>query len=366
MKKIKERTLSPRQAYEKFVPYDKENPTDPQSKELLVTLTLPTHRISPDYKKDALELKNLVVQAEKELLQQMEKKKVPAYMESIKKAQEWVDHSHNLAGMVLYADGNTCNVVKLPVSLNPEVIIGPYYDIRPLLRARQQVNNYYILTISRQKIRLLEALNDRILMEFEDEYFPWENVSYYTDNPIELAQDDFTERLIQEFFNTADKNFRPYLLANPLPVVLAGDIKNISRYRKIMDNDCTVIGSVYGNYDHTPCHELVKETWPIIQKYMQESEEECTSYIEQARSAGLLTTDINEIFKMAEEGNADTLYLGNDLSLKGDKIDKDPDLSQREGEEPLVELVHLIHEKGGTLIFWTIICCKKISREWHW
>ncbi|MCD8261152.1 MAG: hypothetical protein LUD15_06400 [Bacteroides sp.] len=253
--------------------------------------------------------------------------------------------------MVLYADSKSCNVVKLPVPLEPEVIAGPYYDIRPLLKARQQVNNYYILTISRHKIRLLEALNNRILMEFEDEYFPWENVSYYTDDPIELAQNDFTDRLIQEFFNTADKNFHPYLLVNPLPVVLAGDIKNIPHYRKIMDNDCTVIGSVYGNYNHTPCHELVKETWPLIQKYMQESEEECTRYMEQAQSAELLTTDINEIFKMAEEGNADTLYLGTNLSLKGYKIDKAPDLSQPEGEEPLVELVHWIHEKGGTLIF---------------
>ncbi|MCD8261151.1 MAG: hypothetical protein LUD15_06395 [Bacteroides sp.] len=86
MKTVKESTLSPREAYEKFVSYDKEENTRAENRELLVTITLPTHHVFPDYKIDPIELKNLVNHTEKELLRFIEKKKVPVYMESIKKS----------------------------------------------------------------------------------------------------------------------------------------------------------------------------------------------------------------------------------------------------------------------------------------
>ncbi len=354
MKKNKVVNLTPEEAYTRYVE-ERSNPAaqDP----FIVTLTLPTHRISPDYKQDALNLKNLIKQAEQELQDKVDKKALSAVVDQLKAVQEQIDHSHNLQGLVVYAGKECCSVVKLPVTLQPEVIIGRYYDIRPLLRARQQANNYYIITISREKIRLIEAANEQVILEFKDENFPFENTEYYTDSPIKLAQDDFTDRLIQEFFNQADKRFKYYLNENPLPVVLAGDVKNIPHYIKQMDNRCTYIGSIHGNYDTMPLHLLVGEAYPVVRDYIRSAENECVGYLEGSKSAALLTTDVNEIFRLTAEGNIDMLFMGKTFSLKGEPVQEVPGEKgsgtpeDLHGNEPAADLVNLAVTYGGTVVF---------------
>ena len=105
---------------------------------LSVTITMPTQRTAPDTRYDALLLKNLITKAEEKLHDILDKRQYPIYQENLKEGQESVDHSHNLDSLVLYANEHFVSVVKLPIPLKEEVIIGTNFDIRPLIKTEQQ------------------------------------------------------------------------------------------------------------------------------------------------------------------------------------------------------------------------------------
>lgn len=343
--------LSFKEAYERFI-----TQSDSNTDNLKITITIPTHRTAPDYKQDSLQLKNQITEVERKLHELLDKRAVTPLMDKIKDAERYIDYSHNLDGLVIYADQESVSVIILPIELKPTSMVGEFFDVRPLYMTRQQLRTYYILTVSQQKIRLMKARNDTLLIEYDDENFPYDNTEYYTTDATKIAQDTFVENLTKEFYNVADKNFQFYTASEYLPTILAGDEKSISYYREMMDDDSMLIYCLEGNYDNTPTHEILKETYPLIEKYIENKQKEFMDNIDEAQSAHLATFDVNDIFRRAMEGNAKTLYIGENLSLKG-KIDNEVLLIDKEGEdypdskELLSYIIDMVQKNGGNIIF---------------
>lgn len=321
-----------------------------------VTITIPTHRTAPDSMQDPILLKNQISEATGKLSEKYDKKLVAGILDNMQQAEKAIDHSHNLEGLILYANKDFAAVVKVPAELMPGITVGSYFDVRPLYKAQQQLNNYYILTISQQKIRLINALNDLVLLEYQDENFPFANTSYFTTDAIKLAQDVFMENQIKEYFNDADKLFKYYQAANKLPIILAGDVKSTSYYQKEMDDDSMVIKYLPGNYDHVPTHEIAKAAYPLLEEYRNEKQKSNLSKIEGGRSGKRLTSDFNEIYTAAIQGNADTLYLSDNFTLKGKIEDEQLIIDKTETDNPesedlTINILEKVQETGGNIIF---------------
>ena len=317
---------------------------------------MPTHHTKPDYEMDPILLKNLITETEKELFTILDKRKAAVYMENIKEAQQAIDYSLNMDSLVLYANEHFASVVKLPVNLPAEITIGNNFDLRPLYKTRQQNRRYYILTISRNVIRLIEAFNEKIINEVNNNDFPFVNRDYYVDEAAELAQDSFIDNQIKEYFNDADKRFQKYYNDRPLPVILAGDIKTTSYYEEQMDRECMIIAKVSGSFDKMPFHEIISAVHPEVEKYREENQKEYFSKLDTADSAYLLSTDLNEIYKSAVEGAADTLYVGESFSLNGTIKDDSLEITEREPgnlnrNDLLSELIKIVGNNGGNTIF---------------
>lgn len=319
-----------------------------------ISISMPTHRTTPDYKKDTLQLKILSTDAIKKLSGMIHKKEVMTVIENLKELESKIDYSQNLDGLVLFINKNSASAITLPVALKPEFIVDNLYDIRPLYKGIQQIKRYYILTVSQRKIRLIEAINKLPFMEFHDENFPFENIDYYTDEPKELAQDSFVENLMKEFFSVTDKRLRPYLKANPIPVIIAGDMKTTAYFRKMMDDDSLVVDILPGNYDNASLHEVVNASYPLIKKYIKNKDNEYLSAIKDAQNKNILSTDFGDIYKNAVDGNAETLYIENDFSLTGKitnnylelGLSDDPD-----NKELSLDIINKIRNCNGNIIF---------------
>lgn len=321
--------------------------------DICVSITLPTNHIAPDFKQDVIQLKNLITLTEKELYSLYDKRLAGTIVENIKEAQESIDHSHDLNSMVLYANEAFSSVVKLPVDLESEVIIGRNFDTRPLYKAKQQNRRYYILSISRQQIRLIEALNDKLVEEYDNDDFPFINDSFHITLLVERTQDIFTDNQTREFFNVADKRLRKYLLRNPLPLILQGDVKSVAYFRGMMDKDQLVISHSGGNFGSYTAREIVESVRPVIESFRQEKQNEYLSKIDNA--AGLLTSDLNELFRLSCEGIIDSLYVGNGCSLSGKISRKGVQIEHPEGivrtDDLLLKLIKNVHDNGGSVIF---------------
>lgn len=322
--------------------------------DLSVSIVIPTHRTRPDSEIDAILLKNKIEEAERMLYSQLDKRKAEVVVENIKEAQDAIDYSLNLDSLVLYANEHFASVVRLPVELEEEVLIAQEFDLRPLYKTRQQNRRYYILTISRNVVRLMEAFNDKLVKEIKNEDFPFEN-DYYTTDPKKLAQDVFIDNQEKEFYNTVDKLFQKYYNENPLPVILAGDVKTLAYYEEQMDEDCMIITRIHGNFDKMSYPEIMKAVEPEVVKYREEQQQIYVQQMDEAISAGHLVTDVNDMYKAAAEGAADTLYIGDTYSL--DKISSgqitlvDENNYEMKASEFLPALMKVVRDSGGNVLF---------------
>lgn len=283
-----------------------------------VTIVIPTHRVRPDADKDAVVLKNRVDTAEKDLMAMMEKRTVWPIAENLREAEAAISHSNNLDSLVVYANEHFSSVVKLPIYLPEQTTIGKYFDLRPLYKTMQQNRRYYVITVSRNKIRLIEAFNDRAVTEIETGDFPFEKSPFYTLSPDKTTVEGYEENMEKEFYNDADKSFKAFYNENPMPVILAGHIKSVAYYEQQMDNSGVVIGRVTGSFDTAPLHEIMPLVAPEVNEYRETTMKEYLTAIDTARSAKLLTTDLRQMLEKSRDGQTDTLYVGNDFNLRAD------------------------------------------------
>jgi len=316
-----------------------------------VTILLSTHRTHPDNKQDPINLKKLVAEAETRLYEAFDKRDVWPVLDKIKAAETDINHDYNLDSLTIFANTDGVQVIKLPIPATDRVVISDRFEVRPLLKALQQQEHYYILTIARQKIRLLEAYNDTLVREIHNDDFPFSN-EYYTKDPMKLQQDSIVDDLLKEYFNVADKQFKKYYHENPLPVVLLGDTKSIAYYQEQMDIKNIVIATAAGSYDDTSSHEILKVTFPLVQQYIADKQMAALDAIGQAQSKQRLLVDLGDIYRAAEAGAADTLYLEKTYFYHGTIEDGTVATSDQPGAADVsLIIIDSVLQKGGKVIF---------------
>jgi len=322
-----------------------------------VTVLISTHRTFPDNKRDSINLKNLVTAAEKQLYELYDKRAVWPILEKIKELETGIDHRYNLDSLVLYASENFGRVYNLPVSTTDRIIIGKRFEIRPLLKALQDVTHYYAISVSRQKIRLLEADNETLIREIHNSDFPFQNTTYYTTDPMKLKQDAVMDDLIKEYFNVADKRFKKYYYENPLPVVLMGDTKMLAFYQEQMDIKDIVIGTVNGSFDDTTDHEIPRQISPVLKQMKEKKQEEVQQAIAAAQSQQRLLVDLSDIYRAAVDGSADTLYVESTYFQPGTihdgavSLHPDQDGNHDLSYDVLLPIIETILAKSGKVVF---------------
>ncbi len=344
---LKDNTLAPETSEEIR---QKVKELDGLKSDVCVTLAMPTHRSKPDYEMDRIVLKNLVDKASKQLLQMFDKHKAAEIIENLEEARDAVDNGVNLDCLVIYANEYFSSVVRLPVPAAEEILIGKYFDLRPLYKMRQQNEDYYVLTISKQKIRLIEGFNDKPVQEIVNGDFPFDRDWYYTISPRKVSQDIFVDNMEKEFYNDADKSFQKVYNDNPSPVVLAGDVKSIAYFEEVMDDKSMVIGRIAGSYDLSPLHEIIDAAAPEIEKYRKTLEDGYLSEINDAVGAGHLVTDVGSIIRLAKEGMTDTLFIGDDYSIP-DSVKNNVEVDNEGPQDLLPGLLADVSGNSGKVVF---------------
>lgn len=319
-----------------------------------VTITIPTHRIAPA-DQDAILLKNKIDEAERLLYAKLPKREVWPIAENLREAQQAVDHRLNLDSLVVYANAAFSSVVKLPVALTAEITVGRQFDLRPLYMAMQQNQHYYIISVSRQLIRLFEAFNDRIVTEFTSGDFPFARTPQYITLFEKKDSDNFADNMEKEFYNDADKSFRAFYNENPMPVVLLGDVKTVAWYEEQMDNSDMVIGRAAGSYDNAPPHTIASAAYPEVVRYRELLEKSYLDNIDAAASAHRLTEGLANIIAAVRKGSADTLYIADGLPLDASLEREKPAITDADSVMNAADvrsmLLRSVRNTGGRVVF---------------
>jgi hypothetical protein len=324
--------------------------------EVCVSLILNTHRTKPDNQKDPITLKNLIKEAEDRLHNDYDKRFVWKIMEHLNKLTDSIDHNYNLESMVIFANEDFADFTRLPVKVTDRVVLDETFATRDLVRAMHQETNYYVLVLSRQNARLIEAHNDQVIEEKQGA-FPIANKLYTTDRD-KLSRAAGQDNLIEEFFNRVDKTLHETAKDHPLPIILATETRNFDHFMKVTDKKDLVLGHINKNRDDEQAHHIVADAYKTVLQLVKERNDARIGELKQAVANGKFVSDYNDIWKSIQEGRGKTLFvkkgffqpaiLDQDEILLVEKLEKD---QKGVVDDILDEMIEQNLSFGGDTVF---------------
>lgn len=276
--------------------------------ECCVTILMNTHRTLPENQQDPILLKNLVKEVKTRLPQEFDAKLVAKVSKNLDELADSIDHRYNLESLVLFVNEDMAEYVRLPLKVENRTVVDHTFATRDLVRAFNRDRNYYVLVLSRDEARLIEAYNDKVIREIT-EVFPIKNTSLYPKQSNEAAIASRVTHLQQEFFNTVDKKLIEVTKNNPAKVLISTEESNYHQYQIIADQKDILLGNLAGNRMHEKPHQIVEAAWPIVLEKRRADLQARVQDLEVAAGAGQVLTDYNEIWKAVNQGRGKTLFV---------------------------------------------------------
>lgn len=322
-----------------------------------ITIILNTHRTKPDNKRDPILLKNLMKEAEDRLLNDYDKRFARSHIKKMNQLAEQIDHEFNLESLALFVNEDIAEYVRMPITVEDRVVIDNTFATRDLVRAIHQQEAYYILVLSRDDARLIEAANDKVVQEVGNP-FPFNKKGLYSTDKLQMTMNQGSDNLIEEFFNRVDKAFYSVWEKNPLPVVVCTEERNLHHYLKVADKTHLVIGHLNKNRLDEKAHHIVSDAWPIVQQANRERNDQRLQELQSAVSTGKFLSTPGDIWKAIHEGRGQTLFVqrgyfqpavinGDDIELVALSEANHPDVV----DDIIDEMIEANMRFGGDAVF---------------
>lgn len=272
-----------------------------------VTIVLPTHRTSPDNKQDAILLKNLVTEAQNRLSEEFTKRDLSSLAKNLQRVEE-IDHNYNKEGLAIFINDQVFHYEKLLFKPEPRVVIDETFATRDIIRSMHKAENYYVMIISRQKVRLFEGYLEQV-SEVINGNFPMLNETLYETQASNRSVSSKEDDLIKEFFNRADKAFNEIYKNDPADLILMGVDRNITHYQEICDKKSIIVGGITTGGDDAKPHEVAQLAWPLAKEVFASRQRNAIQNLKQAVSANKFESDLQQIYRAIQEGRGDTLFV---------------------------------------------------------
>ncbi|MEO8711196.1 MAG: hypothetical protein ABI405_03680 [Parafilimonas sp.] len=280
-----------------------------------VTISLNTHRTHPDNAQDEIVLKNLLKEAEERVIKEFGKKTTAELLQKIATVQNEIDVNYNLDSLHIFLSNNTKEIVKLPWPVPQNTVhIAQSFSVRPLIKAYSRSEDYLVMVLSQSGVHLYEAVNDGIIREIINNDFPFtENIPpiFY---PEKTSDPKYVDDLIKNYFNAVDKALVKVHHETDLNCVVVCTVDNYSLLTKVADKPNVYYGYVNIDYNKRAPHQIVQQTWKLIQSLQHQRKTEAIKEAKEAVAQGRVITDLQEIFQAAIDGRGDLLIVHNDFA----------------------------------------------------
>jgi hypothetical protein len=280
-----------------------------------VTISLNTHRTHPDNAQDAVQLKNLLKEAEERVIKEFGKKSVASLLERLSEVASEIDVNYNLDSLHIYLSNDTKEIVKSAWAIRENgVHISNTFDVRALIKSHNRSEEYFILLLSQSGANLYRTINDGVINEVKNDDFPFSENPHYNTNPERASDSKHLDDLVREFLNTIDKAVVKVSNETGLSFVVICTEDNYSRLMQVADRPKVYLGHAAVNYNKTDVHHIAKQGWEIVQVLQHERRIEAIKEIKEAVGQGNVLTDLQEIFQASLDGRGDLLMVHEDFS----------------------------------------------------
>ncbi len=280
-----------------------------------VTISMNTHRTHPDNSKDIVGLKNHLSEAKNRVIQEFGKRNVIDLLEKIESISSEIDHNYNLNSLHIFLSKKSKEIVRSPLNIqNHSVHISNSFAIKPLIKAINQTQEYYILLLSQSRVKLLYAINDAALLEISDDDFPLSENLHYISDKNKLSDGKQVDNMVREFFNKVDKAMVKITNRTGCICIVIGTEDNCSRLLQVADKPSIYSGFSDINYNDSSDQSLAAQAWLLVKELHHQSICKAVIEMKDAIGKGIAITNLSNIYKAVKEGRGDLLITHNNYS----------------------------------------------------
>jgi len=300
-------------------------------KQMGVSIYMPTHS-KWEYEQDPVRLKNLLREAEKQLVQSgLRTKDAKELLEPAKKMlADTLFWQHQSDSLAVFASSAMFRSYRLPYKFQELVVVAERFHVKPLLPLLSGDGIYYVLALSQNEVRLLQCTSDSARLITPDGI---------PGSMAEALKHDDTEKQvqfhtgtgrgpgkrgaifhghgvgiddkkvnIQRYFRMIDSGLHSVLREEKAPLVVAcvDYLRSIygqaNTYPHLMDK------GILGNPEGVSEEVLQQKAWAIAQPYFEQAQTEARNHYNEAQAVGLATTNVKEAVTAAYDGKVSVLF----------------------------------------------------------
>lgn len=295
-----------------------------------VSLFMPAHRAGPPIQQDPIRLKNLLREAERQLLERGARSRdVAALLEParavIEQSSFW---RHQGDGLAVFLAPSLTRAYRLPVAVEERVVVNDRFHLKPLVRLLSGDGRFYVLALTLSGVRLFEGTRHTLAaVEIPGAPGPLEETLGY-DTPERQLQGRTTtpagrgvilhghsrgqedlKRDIQQYFHRVDAAVTPVLRDEHAPLVLAGVDYLIPLYRSANRYGHLVEEAVTGNPDGLGRDALHQQAWALVEPRFRRAEEEAEARYRELAGTGRTSADLAGTVAAAHAGRVEALFV---------------------------------------------------------
>lgn len=278
-----------------------------------LTITLPTHRTSPDNRQDPIRLKNLAREAAERLTGELGKREVEGVLRALEQLADGVDHEHNRDGLALFVSADTARALRLPYSLPERVVVDESFFTRDLVYANNRSPRYWVLALSDQQTRLFEGVREDLEELRDGTPFPMANSGVgggrTIPNDPAINSSQLRDEHSRIYFRAVDEALGGLYADDPLPLVVVGVDRNLAFYQEVAASDRQIVGTLQGNHDRSSAHELGQLVWPLVYQGLAARRAQIMDELGVAVGGQRSASTLGEVWRFAQEGRGQTLLV---------------------------------------------------------
>lgn len=326
-----------------------------------LSITLPTHRTSPENRQDPIRVGNLVAEARERLLTEFSKREIEPLLDRLEKLVDTIDYRYALDGLALFVNRDFARVFFLPFSLKERVAVDETFYTRDLIYAMNRTPRYWVLVLSEQPSRLFEGSHET-LIEVKEDVFPLTHTGPGGESPLPggfgIKKSQYRDERHRQFFRQVDAALRPFLLDDPLPLIVVGVDRYLAFFKEVSEHKDAISATLEGSHDSTPEHELGELVWPVVKQALAKERQKYLDELDQAVGERKYASAIGEVWRMAQAGRGRLLLVEEDfhyparveesgLHIEPAEDTEAPDVL----DDAVDEVITTVLEKGGKVVF---------------
>jgi hypothetical protein len=321
-----------------------------------VSIFLPTHRAGPEIRQDPIRLKNLLKQAENNLIS--EGSRAPEARDLLAPVQALLDDAafwrHQTDGLAIFRSPDVFRIYRLPLTVREFVAVSDRFYVEPLVPLLIGDARFYVLALSKKAVRLLECSREHVhnldlpdvpqgmqeglaigpAPEFQRYTLPVGGPQAGHLHVHGVGVDDNEVANLTRYFHRIDDGLKPLLSRTDAPLILACVEHLVPIFREVASYRHILHSLIPGNPDGVGDKELHQKGWLIAEPHFQQARAMTAAQYYEGITKGRAAHSLADILPAAHQGRIATLFIPLGVRRWGRFHFDSPSLEEHEDEQP--------------------------------